>query len=317
MLWGNELHYSEVLGSGPLLLFLHGVGSSSATWQPILERLSEHDVHAVALDLPGHGGSAKVRGDYSLGAMACTVRDFLDYVGEKQAVLVGHSLGGGIAMQFAYQFPDRCNGLVLVASGGLGAEASVVLRAASLPGAELVLPLIVHPATMSAVGWASRTSSRLGGPAFLSADAEILLRGLRDPTSRAAFLSTLRSVIDHSGQRVSAVAKLAAAKQLPTLLVWGECDPIIPLDHGHRALDVAPDASLVVIPGARHEPHRHDPARFTDLVVELADQVRSAGGGTSFRAGSPSHTSTTQRVAESNDKLNRRPSRNVDAQLDE
>jgi len=159
-------------------------------------------------------------------------------LGEKQAVLVGHSLGGGIAMQFAYQFPDRCSGLVLVASGGLGAEASVVLRAASLPGAELLLPAIAHPGTVVALRWASRTSSRLGGPRLISADAEIVLRGLRDPTSRAAFLATLRSVIDRSGQRVSAVAKLAAAKHLPTLLVWGDCDPIIPLDHGHRALDV-------------------------------------------------------------------------------
>jgi len=117
----------------------------------------------------------------------------------------------------------------------------------------------------------------LGGPRLISADAEIVLRGLRDPTSRAAFLATLRSVIDRSGQRVSAVAKLAAAKHLPTLLVWGDCDPIIPLDHGHRALDVSPDASLVIIPGARHEPHRHDPDRFTGLVLELASQVRSAG----------------------------------------
>jgi pimeloyl-ACP methyl ester carboxylesterase len=277
VLWGRELHYVELPGSGPLMLFLHGVGSSGATWDPVLDRLAGTDVHAIALDLPGHGGSAKSRGDYSLGAMACTVRDFLDHRGEAAAVLVGHSLGGGIAMQFAYQFPERCSGLILVSSGGLGTEASIALRAASLPGAELVLPVLGNRHVVDLVGAVSRAVRRRGGPVVVSAEAETVLRGLGDPTARAAFLATLRSVIDRSGQRVSAIGKLAAARHLPTLVVWGERDRILPLEHGRKAVQAVPGTRLIVFPGARHEPHRYDPDRFSDLVAEMSRTIAAGG----------------------------------------
>ena len=95
----------------------------------------------IAPDLIGHGDSATPRGDYSLGAHAASIRDLLAAIGVDRATIVGHSLGGGVAMQFFYQFPQRVERLVLVSSGGLGREVSPLLRSAALPGASALLSL--------------------------------------------------------------------------------------------------------------------------------------------------------------------------------
>jgi pimeloyl-ACP methyl ester carboxylesterase len=259
-----------------VLLLVHGMGSSSRTWDTVLPLLGEREAHTVTVDLPGHGLSGKGRGDYSLGALASTLRDLLDHLHHQRAVLVGHSLGGGVALQFAYQYPERCEGLVLVASGGLGREASPVLRAASLPGAELVIPLIAHPRSVSAIAGVGRVLSRVRGTPALPDDAIVTLSELGDADTRAAFLATLRSVVDVSGQRVSALAKLESAAHLPTLLVWGDRDAIIPCDHGRQAVSRLPDGRLVIFPGAGHEPHRHDPARFATVLLAYADALPAA-----------------------------------------
>ncbi len=108
-------------GSGPVMLLVHGMAGSSSTWRHVMPALAEHYT-VVAPDLLGHGASAKPRGDYSLGALADILRDLLVVLGHDRATLVGRSLGGGVAMQFAYQFPERCERLVLVSSGGLGED---------------------------------------------------------------------------------------------------------------------------------------------------------------------------------------------------
>src|SRR5215212_6350139 len=141
-LHGHPVTY-RLAGEGPPLLLLHGITSSSQTWEAVLPLLAEHHT-VIAPDLLGHGSSAKPRGDYSLGAYASGVRDLIAALGYDHATVVGHSLGGGIAMQMAYQFPQRVDRLVLVNSGGLGSEVNLLLRAATLPGAEIVLPLMVH-----------------------------------------------------------------------------------------------------------------------------------------------------------------------------
>jgi pimeloyl-ACP methyl ester carboxylesterase len=273
-LHGQVVAYAEIPGPGPVLVLLHGIGSSRRTWEPVLRLLEQRAVHAVALDLPGHGESGKGRRDYSLGALASTVRDLMDHLGEERAVLVGHSLGGGISLQFAYQYPQRIEGLVLVASGGLGSDASMLLRAASLPGAEVVIPLLAHPHMVGAVTVVNGVLAHLrGGIAPLSDDSLITLRDLADADTRAAFLATLRSVIDLSGQRVSAVSHLDRAAHLPILLVWGDRDPIIPWQHGQEASELMAGSRLVIFPGAGHEPHLHDPERFATLLVEHAARV--------------------------------------------
>ena len=189
----------------------------------------------IAPDLLGHGQSAKPRGDYSLGAYASGVRDLLVALGHERATFVGHSLGGGVAMQLAYQFPERCERLVLVDSGGLGREVSLLLRAATLPGSEFVLPLLTQPRLLEAGRAVGRFLHRFG--LNLRTDIDEMARGhasLADREARSAFVHTLRTIVDPGGQRVNATDRLYLAENVPFLLIWGARDPIIPVAHGRR-----------------------------------------------------------------------------------
>jgi pimeloyl-ACP methyl ester carboxylesterase len=231
----------------------------------------------LAPDLLGHGRSGKPRGDYSLGAYANGVRDLLAVLGVATATVVGHSLGGGIAMQFAYQFPDRVERLVLVDSGGLGEEVSLALRAATLPGAEFVLPLMFGPITRTvgrAVGW---VLGRLGGRA--TANVRGLAEGLDslgDADARRAFVHTARSVIDPKGQRIDAHDRLYLAEAVPTMFIWGAKDPIIPLAHGRRAHELMARSRLEVFPGAGHFPFNDDPEHFVEVLADFIASTRPA-----------------------------------------
>jgi pimeloyl-ACP methyl ester carboxylesterase len=274
-LHGNRVRYLTA-GSGPAVVLVHGITSSADTWKPAMEALAgEHTV--IAPDLLGHGASAKPRGDYSLGAYASGIRDLLAALGHDRVTVVGHSLGGGVAMQFAYQFPERTQRLALVSSGGLGREVNLLLRAAALPGAELVLPLLAPSWLGRAVdgaGWA-------GGKLGLSArrDLEEMVRGfvsLSDASARAAFLHTLRAVIDPGGQRVSGHDRLYLAASLPTLLVWGERDPIIPVAHGRDAHAAMPGSRLEVFEASGHFPHMDATARFVAVLDDFLESTEPA-----------------------------------------
>ncbi|HYF26124.1 MAG TPA: alpha/beta fold hydrolase [Baekduia sp.] len=259
-------------GDGPAILLVHGITSSSRTWRAVIAGLAERHT-VIAPDPLGHGRSGKPRGDYSLGAYASGLRDLLAVLGVPTATVVGHSLGGGIAMQFAYQFPERLERLVLVDSGGLGEEVSLALRAATLPGAEVVLPLLFTPVTRTAGRLVGRVLGRVG----LRANATIRglaegLDSLGDADARRAFVHTARSVIDPRGQRIDARDRLYLSEGVPTMLVWGERDRIIPLSHGRRAQELMPHSRLEVFPGAGHFPFNDDPARF---VAVLADFIAS------------------------------------------
>jgi pimeloyl-ACP methyl ester carboxylesterase len=240
--------------------------------EPLAERYT-----VVAPDLLGHGESAKPRGDYSLGAYASGIRDLLAAIGHDRATVVGHSLGGGVAMQMAYQFPERVDRLVLVSSGGLGREVHLLLRAAALPGSEFVLPLLASPGLIGRMSGVGSFLGRLGLQA--GADLDEMWRGfssLADPGARAAFLHTLRTILDPGGQRVSATDRLYLAEEMPSLIVWGERDPIIPSTHGVQASEIMPGSRLVTFPDAGHFPHRQDPRRF---VRELTDFIESTEPG--------------------------------------
>src|SRR5947209_205982 len=141
VLHGHRVSYRTAGSGGPVVLLIHGITGCAAQWDQVIPLLAERYT-VVAPDLLGHGQSAKPRGDYSLGAYAVSVRDLLVALGHRRATVVGHSLGGGVAMQFAYEYPPFAERLVLVSSGGLGREVHLLLRAATLPGSELVLPLI-------------------------------------------------------------------------------------------------------------------------------------------------------------------------------
>jgi pimeloyl-ACP methyl ester carboxylesterase len=274
-LHGNRVRYLTA-GSGPAVVLIHGITSSADTWLPAMEALAgEHTV--IAPDLLGHGASAKPRGDYSLGAYASGIRDLLAALGHDRVTVVGHSLGGGVAMQFAYQFPERSERLALVSSGGLGREVNLLLRAAALPGAELVLPLLAPSWLGRAVDGASWAGTRLGLRA--RRDLEEMVRGfvsLSDASARAAFLHTLRAVIDPGGQRVSGHDRLYLAASLPTLLVWGERDPIIPVAHGRAAHAAMPGSRLEVFEDSGHFPHMDATPRFVEVFEDFLTTTEPA-----------------------------------------
>jgi pimeloyl-ACP methyl ester carboxylesterase len=274
-LHGHRVTY-RTAGDGPVLLLLHGVTNSSQTWEPVAEELAG-SFTVIAPDLLGHGESATPRGDYSLGAHASGVRDLLTLLGHERATVVGHSLGGGIAMQFAYQFPERCERLVLVSSGGLGPEVHLLLRAAALPGADYVLPLITSRRLLGAGRGVGGVLQRLrlapGGDLALLAEG---FASLDNRGSREAFLHTVRAVIDPSGQRVSAYDRLGLASLMPSLVVWGENDSIIPVAHGETAHAAMPGSRFVVFPDAGHLPHHADPGRFAEELLRFCRETAPA-----------------------------------------
>jgi len=240
VLHGHKITYRVAGEGGPVVLLIHGITGNAEQWDQIAPLLAERYT-VVAPDLLGHGQSAKPRGDYSLGAYAAGVRDLLVALGHRRATVVGHSLGGGVAMQFVYEYPPFAERLVLVSSGGLGREVHPLLRAATLPGSELVLPLIAHQSVLGLGSVVGQVLQRLGlraGP-----DLGEMLRGyasLADAGARQAFIHTLRAVIDVTGQRVSATDRLYLASMLPSLAIWGRRDPLIPVEHAetfHRAID--------------------------------------------------------------------------------
>ncbi len=265
-LHGHDVAYRAAGEHGPAIVLVHGITSNSANWERVIDLLAVNH-RVVAPDLFGHGDSAKPRGDYSLGAYASGVRDLLQALGIERATVVGHSLGGGVAMQLGYQFPDMAERLVLVDSGGLGREVSVLLRAASLPGSEFVLPLLTRTGLLGAGAAVERALSRLG--LRVKTDLREMARGhasLAAHDARHAFLTTLRAIVDINGQRVDARDRLYLASQLPTLIVWGARDPIIPVAHGQGAHHLIPNSRLEVFPEAGHFPHVDEPHRFAELL---------------------------------------------------
>jgi pimeloyl-ACP methyl ester carboxylesterase len=271
-LHGHRVAYRRA-GSGPVIVLLHGITSSSATWGRVMPYLADRFT-VVAPDFLGHGESAKPRGDYSLGAHASGIRDLLVALGHERATFVGHSLGGGVAMQLAYQFPERCERLVLVDSGGLGREISPLLRAASLPGAELLLPLLADRRLIGGGRGVGNLLNRVG--LRLTTDLDEIARGhasLTDPETRSAFVHTLRTLVDPGGQRIDASDRLYLAGHVPFLLIWGARDRIIPVEHGHRAHARVPGSRLEIFPEAGHFPQVDNPERFLDVLRDFLDST--------------------------------------------
>ncbi len=276
--WQIELHGRRVIyrvaGSGPPIVLIHGMLNSSSHWRQVALNLArEHTV--VAPDLIGHGDSAAPRGDYSLGAHAASIRDLLAAIGIDRATIVGHSLGGGVAMQFFYQFPQRVERLALISSGGLGREVTPTLRTAALPGVSPLLALTIRPRLVGALAQAgARLRERgVGAGVYVQAAARAL-RPLQSAGAREAFLHTLRSVIDVHGQRVSATDRLYLLEALPTLIVWGERDNTIPLAHGRAAHAAIPHSSFRTLPRAAHFPHLEDADGLSELLREFMRTTR-------------------------------------------
>ncbi|MEO8605291.1 MAG: alpha/beta fold hydrolase [bacterium] len=257
----------------PVLLLIHGMAGSSATWRAVGPALAKRYT-VVAPDLLGHGASAKPRHDYSLGTFASGLRDLLAALHIERATLVGQSLGGGIAMQLAYQHPELCERIVLVSSGGLGAEVSLILRILTVPGVEYLGPLL-FPSFVRTMGNAvSRRLGRLGVRVPYVEEGWFSYASLTDPETRQAFIRTLRAVIDVRGQTVSAHDRLYLASHLPTLIMWGAQDRIIPVAHGHAAHQAIPGSRFELFAHSGHFPHLEEPRRFIELLSDFLDTTK-------------------------------------------
>ena len=271
---GRPMNFIEA-GSGPVLLLIHGMAGTCANWESVIEPLAI-DRTVIAPDFPGHGASAPGGGDYSLGGLASSLRDLMLALGHERATLIGHSLGGGVAMQFTYQFPEMVERLALVSSGGLGPDVSPLLRAAALPGADFFISATAGVG--SQIGTAIGRS--IGAIGFRpNADLAEVARGyatLRDPGRRKAFLATLRAVVDMEGQRIAALDRLYLADALPLLIVWGENDPIIPVEHARETHAQLPSSRLEIFADTGHVPMLERPGRFIAALQRFLAETEPA-----------------------------------------
>lgn len=273
---GREVAY-RFEGDGPLIVLVHGMAGSAATWDSVVPALTDRFA-VLAFDLPGHGSSAKpVDGDYSLGSFASVVRDLMMSLGLERGTIVGQSLGGGVAMQFAYQFPSRCERLVLVGSGGLGRDVSPLLRALAFPGVEFLYPVIFASALREAGRSVLGALRRIGlRPSAYVDQIWQSYESLTEPETRAAFARTLRSVVDPTGQRVSAHDRLPLARDIPTLIVWGADDAIIPSTHAAEAAATLPNSRVEIFERVGHFPHCEDPHHFVRVLIHFIESTEPA-----------------------------------------
>ncbi|KQT94316.1 hypothetical protein ASG49_05345 [Marmoricola sp. Leaf446] len=263
-------------GSGPALLLLHGLGCDHTTWFPAIRDLARHFT-VIAPDLLGHGVSAKPRADYSVGGYANGMRDLLTVLGVDKVTVVGHSFGGGVAMQFAYQFPERTERMILVAPGGLGPEVTPLIRLITLPGFHQAMGLATLPGVRHVGKAGLRALSRTGlhGTRDLAEVADIY-ESFKDPRARAAIAHVVRAVVDMKGQIVTMVDRAYLTQAMPMLVVWGTDDMVIPAKHADNAARTAPGAVVEIVPNAGHFPHKDHPERFVRVVQEFVRATQPA-----------------------------------------
>lgn len=279
---GHSVAYRRA-GSGEAVVLVHGLAGNSRTWKDVMPTLSRtHDV--IAPDLMGHGESAKPMGDYSLGAHASGLRDLLLTIGVEHATIVGHSFGGGVAMQLAYQHPEMCDRLVLVGSGGLGREVSWLLRLVTLPFAEYAMPLVFPRFVADRGTDVSRFLHRRGLRSPRLGEMWRSYTSLAGAENRTAFVRTIRTVIDPGGQAVSALDRVYLASHVPTMIVWGAIDHIIPVSHAHVAHEAIEGSRLEILPDVGHFPHTEAPGAFLEVLEDfLATTQAAAGSGPPLR----------------------------------
>ena len=281
LIHGHDMAY-RMEGNGPALLLLHGIAGSSRTWRDVIPRLTDRFT-VIAPDLMGHGESEKPVGDYSLGAFASGVRDLLEVLGIDRASVVGQSFGGGVAMQLAYQHPERCERLVLVDSGGLGREVNWMLRLMTLPGSEYVMPVIFPGFVRDWGNSLFRTMNDRGVRLGRITEMWSAYASLAEAENRQAFARTIKSVIDPGGQTVSAMDRLYLAAPMPTLIIWGDRDDIVPVNHAYTAHEAIPGSRLVIIEGVGHFPQTEAPEQFVDALIDFIDSTEPSRLGAEDR----------------------------------
>jgi pimeloyl-ACP methyl ester carboxylesterase len=271
---GHDVGYRRE-GEGPAILLIHGIAGSSTAWRDVMPALAERYT-VIAPDLIGHGQSAKPVGDYSLGAYASGMRDLLRVLGVARATIVGQSFGGGVAMQLSYQHPEFCERLVLVDSGGLGREVSWLLRFMTLPGSEYLMPVIFPSIIRERGNDISRMLHNHGIHMARMGEMWRSYASLTESANRQSFIRTIRAVIDPGGQTINATDRLYLAEAVPTLIVWGDRDTIIPVSHAYSAHESMPGSRLEIIEGSGHFPHVEAPERFLSILTDFLETTEPA-----------------------------------------
>ena len=272
---GHQRAFVKV-GKGPVLLLLHGLACDHTTWLPVIHQLARRFT-VIAPDLLGHGESDKPRADYSVGGYANGMRDLLTVLGIDKVTVVGHSLGGGVAMQFAYQFPERTERMILIAPGGLGPEVSPFIRAITLPGFHQVLGAATLPGVRHVGKAALHGLHRTGAPAARDlGEVADIYESFRNPRTRAAIRHVVRAVVDLRGQVVTMVDRAYLTQAMPMLVIWGAQDRVIPVRHAQNAAQLAPGAVVEIIENSGHFPHKDHPERFVKVVTDFVRQTRPA-----------------------------------------
>lgn len=265
----------RIAGSGPVIVLLHGVGDSSTTWEPVHAKLAQRFT-VIAPDMLGHGESDKPRADYSLASFANGLRDLLTALEIDRVTLVGHSLGGGVAAQFAYQYPQFVERVVLVSAGGVTKDVSIALRFAAMPLGAEALSMLRLPGAVPALGLVSRAVGTVVGSTRFTRDVSSLPRlvgGLSKPGAVSAFARTLRGVVDTQGQYVTMLDRSYLMHGLPVQIIWGEDDLIIPASHARLAHQQIPGSRLEILPESGHMPHGDHPDRFVQIVHQFIDST--------------------------------------------
>ena len=268
----------RIAGSGPALLLIHGIGDNSETWNTVQAKLAQRFT-VIAPDLLGHGQSDKPRADYSVAAYANGMRDLLSVLDIESVTVVGHSLGGGVAMHFAYQFPQLLERLILVGAGGVTKDVHVALRAASLPMGGEALALLRLPGVLPALQLVGKVAGAMVGSTGLGHDLPDILRVLRDlpePTASSAFTRTLRAVVDWRGQVVTMLDRCYLTESVPVQLIWGEQDVVIPVSHALMAHAAMPGSRLEIFKKSGHFPFHDHPDRFVEVIEQFIDATEPA-----------------------------------------
>jgi len=268
----------RVAGSGPAILLIHGIGDNSTTWDTVQSKLAQRFT-VIAPDLLGHGKSDKPRADYSVAAYANGMRDLLSVLDIEHVTVVGHSLGGGVAMQFAYQFPQLVERLILVGAGGVTKDVNIALRIASVPMGSEALALLRLPMVLPALQVIGRVGGALFGSTGVGRDLPEVVRILADlpePTASSAFARTLRAVVDWRGQVVTMLDRCYLTESVPVQLIWGSRDSVIPVEHAKMAHSAMPGSQLEIFEGSGHFPFHDDPDRFVELVEKFIDSTEPA-----------------------------------------
>jgi EmrB/QacA subfamily drug resistance transporter len=304
LLHGHRVCY-RTAGSGPVLLLVHGLLEDSLTWRKLAPALAlGHKV--VAVDLLGHGesdGPADV--DYSLAGHVWMLRDVLDALGHERVTVVGHSLGGAIALAFAGFFPERVERLVLLAPGGFGREVHPLLRLMAMPGSGPALRACAGRVPRALLRAARGALRRLGANGAARGASELyrVLVALADSSGRSAFMRSLRTVIDRRGQSATALDRLSVFAQFPMLLLWGTADRVIPVSHGLAAAERLPDAQLVLLDGVGHVPHITQASFIAQRIAEFVRRTSMHRNGAADAGAGARARFDAQLAAESADSV--------------